>query len=185
MAPSGDKDFATGSIWTLDQMAGLGYNPTYLTCNPQNTNYMCNFGGTSAACPEVVGIIALLRARRTDLTAVQLRWVIRYSSDRINYTGSFDDTARVSNYYGWGRVNADRALEAVVRGDPNNDGSINLSDAVFIIAYVTSGGSAPRPHVGVGDVNCDGAVNISDAVYLVDYIFHHGPRPLICYHYTY
>jgi hypothetical protein len=64
MAPSGDVESQTVELWTLDQMANLGYNPDYVTCSPQNTNYMCAFGGTSASCAEVSGIIALLRARR-------------------------------------------------------------------------------------------------------------------------
>jgi serine protease len=185
VAPSGDIDYETGSIWTLDQMTGLGYNPTYVTCNPQNTNYMCTFGGTSAACPEVAGIIALLRARRTDLTADQLKLVIRYSSNRTSYGQSFDDTARVNDYYGWGRVDADRALMAVVRGDANNDGTIDISDVVRLVTYWNDDYPTPQPHLGVGDVNCDGSVDVGDIVYLVNRIFNSGPPPMICYHYTY
>jgi subtilisin family serine protease len=185
VAPSGDIYFETGSIWTLDQMGGLGYNPTYVTCNPQNTNYMCTFGGTSASTAEVAGIIALLRARRTDLTADQLKSVIRYSSDRVNYTGSFDDTARVNDYVGWGRVNADRALMAVARGDNDNSGYVNIADVVYLQNYIFEGGLPPQPHEGIGGANCDGGVDVSDCVYLIAHIFGGGPLPKICYHYTY
>ncbi len=69
------------------------------------------------------------------------------------------------------------ALLSVVRGDANNTGTINLSDAVYLIAYIHAGGYPPQPNIGVGDVNCDGAVNISDAVYLVAYIFSGGRVP--------
>jgi N-acetylmuramoyl-L-alanine amidase len=65
-------------------------------------------------------------------------------------------------------------------GDANSNGAINLSDAVFIVAYVFSGGAAPGPcnyPFGKGDANGDGAVNIGDAVYLVAYIFSGGPAP--------
>jgi hypothetical protein len=59
-------------------------------------------------------------------------------------------------------------------GDANSDGVLNISDAVFLIAYVFSGGPAPAFCMyskGKGDANGDGTVNISDAVYLIAYIF--------------
>jgi hypothetical protein len=61
-------------------------------------------------------------------------------------------------------------------GDANGDGSVNISDAVYLIAYIFSGGPAPSPLLA-GDANCDSAVNISDAVYLIAYIFAGGPAP--------
>ena len=38
-----------GDVYSLDGMEGFGYNPFYKTCDSTNTNYMCYFGGTSAA----------------------------------------------------------------------------------------------------------------------------------------
>jgi len=61
-------------------------------------------------------------------------------------------------------------------GDANGDGSINISDAVFLIQYIFAGGPAPNP-LCRGDANGDGSVNISDAVYLIQYIFAGGPAP--------
>ncbi len=61
-------------------------------------------------------------------------------------------------------------------GDGNGDGTVNISDAVFLIAYIFAGGSTPDP-LAAGDANCNGAVNISDAVYLIAYIFAGGPQP--------
>ena len=61
-------------------------------------------------------------------------------------------------------------------GDANGSCSINISDAVYLIAYIFSGGPAPWPVLD-GDANCDNAVNISDAVYLIAYIFSSGPAP--------
>ncbi len=61
-------------------------------------------------------------------------------------------------------------------GDANGSGSINISDAVYLIAYIFSGGPAPSPLLA-GDANCSGSVNISDAVYLIAYIFSGGPAP--------
>jgi hypothetical protein len=61
-------------------------------------------------------------------------------------------------------------------GDANNDMGVDISDAVYLIAYIFSGGPAPNP-VGAGDANCDSAVDISDAVYLIAFIFSGGPEP--------
>ncbi len=61
-------------------------------------------------------------------------------------------------------------------GDFDGSGSINISDIVYVIRYVFSGGVAPIDIHG-GDVNCDGACDISDIVYLLAYIFSGGPAP--------
>ena len=61
-------------------------------------------------------------------------------------------------------------------GDANIDGLVNVSDAVYIINYVFSGGPAPRPY-NSGDPNCDGNANVSDAVYLINYVFAGGLYP--------
>ncbi len=63
-------------------------------------------------------------------------------------------------------------------GDVNDDGLINVSDAVFIINYVFLGSSAPDP-LCIGDANGDDTINVSDAVYLINYIFIPGsPAPV-------
>jgi hypothetical protein len=61
-------------------------------------------------------------------------------------------------------------------GDTNNDGSVNISDAVQIINYVFISGPPPLPHES-GDTNCDGSVNVSDAVWIVNYVFIGGNAP--------
>jgi hypothetical protein len=61
-------------------------------------------------------------------------------------------------------------------GDANSDGSIDISDAIFLISYIFSGGLAPYPPAA-GDANCDGEVDISDAVFLISYIFSGGLAP--------
>jgi hypothetical protein len=65
-------------------------------------------------------------------------------------------------------------------GDANSDGSIDISDVVYLIAYIFSGGSAPSPYLA-GDANCDSTVDISDVVYLIAYIFSGGSAPCAGY----
>ncbi len=61
-------------------------------------------------------------------------------------------------------------------GDANCDATVDISDVVFLIAYIFSGGSAPSPLLA-GDANCDSTVDISDVVYLIAYIFSGGQAP--------
>ena len=61
-------------------------------------------------------------------------------------------------------------------GDVNADNKVNVSDAVYIINYVFSGGSAPVP-LESGDSNCDGNCNLGDAVYIINYVFSNGYPP--------
>jgi len=64
-----------------------------------------------------------------------------------------------------------------VCGDANGDGSVNVGDAVHLIAYVFKGGPAPDP-LDAGDANYDGQVNVGDAVFLIAYVFKGGPPPV-------
>lgn len=63
-----------------------------------------------------------------------------------------------------------------VDGDINNDGFVNIGDAVSVINYVFAGGQAPQPLCS-GDVNCDGFCDIGDPIYLINYIFKQGDVP--------
>ncbi len=61
-------------------------------------------------------------------------------------------------------------------GDANDDGAVNVGDAVFIVNYIFKGGPPPQ-HNPAADANCDGTVNIGDAVHLINFIFKGGPAP--------
>jgi hypothetical protein len=72
-------------------------------------------------------------------------------------------------------------------GDANQDGSVDLSDAVSFLLRLFGGGARPLPCEGaltaagnlvVLDLNLDGAVNLTDPVYLLAYLFQRGPPPL-------
>ena len=55
---------------------------------------------------------------------------------------------------------------------------INLTDAVFLVNRIFSGGPAPCP-AGAGMIDCDNSITISDVVYLVNYLYAHGPVPCV------
>ncbi len=61
-------------------------------------------------------------------------------------------------------------------GDSDGNGTITISDVVFMITYVFGSGPAPDPPLAA-DADCDGILTISDAVYLIAFIFGGGPAP--------
>lgn len=61
-------------------------------------------------------------------------------------------------------------------GDANADGHLDISDVVYLISYLYSGGTKPTPLVR-GDANCSGSIDISDAVFEINYIFLSGSAP--------
>ena len=61
-------------------------------------------------------------------------------------------------------------------GDADGEGTVNISDAVFLVNYIFADGAAPSP-LASGDADCDQEIDIADVVYLVNYIFAGGPAP--------
>jgi hypothetical protein len=64
-------------------------------------------------------------------------------------------------------------------GDADGNGIINISDGVYLIAYIFGGGDAPV-NSDAGDADNNGLTNISDAVYIIAYIFGGGDAPSGC-----
>jgi hypothetical protein len=56
------------------------------------------------------------------------------------------------------------------RGDTNADAELNLSDAVFLLAWLFTGGEEPAC-IRTGDANDDDVVDISDALAILNYLF--------------
>ncbi len=76
------------------------------TCSPNETVGLSS-SGTSFAAPQVAGIAALIRSRFPGLNQSQVKHRIRKSAE---YYWSASDGTRPSNKYGFGKVNAYRAL---------------------------------------------------------------------------
>ena len=63
-----------------------------------------------------------------------------------------------------------------VRGDADADGSFNITDGVFLLNSLFTGGAAPTCKDAT-DVNSDGEVNITDGVFLLNALFTGGAAP--------
>ncbi|MCA8962440.1 MAG: proprotein convertase P-domain-containing protein, partial [Planctomycetes bacterium] len=65
-------------------------------------------------------------------------------------------------------------IPSFIRADANEDGSVNLADAVSVLSALFAGGSLP-PCVSAADVNDDGQVDVGDPIYLLTTLFGLGP----------
>jgi len=65
----------------------------------------------------------------------------------------------------------------LLRGDPNGDAFVTVSDVIYIINYLFKSGPPPTNCPKSGDVNCDFKITVSDVVYLISYLFKGGPPP--------
>lgn len=100
VAPSngGDK-----GITTTDRMGAEGSDPS---------NYSFDFGGTSAATPLASGIVGLVLSANPDLTAEQVRTILRQTCQKIGDTPYTDGR---NDYFGYGRLDAEAAVKAAIK----------------------------------------------------------------------
>ena len=63
-----------------------------------------------------------------------------------------------------------------LRGDANLDLEVNLTDAVYILNFLFTGGRTPGC-MKAADVDDTGSVDLTDAVYLLNYLFIGGAAP--------
>lgn len=101
----------------------IGASMTYLTTAPVRSlldgeaYYTTRFGFTSAATAAVAGICALIVSANQNLTAAQVRTVLRDSCDKIDLEGGTYDEQGHSPLYGYGRPDIARAVELARRRD--------------------------------------------------------------------
>lgn len=63
-----------------------------------------------------------------------------------------------------------------VRGDANDDGKVNIADAIWVVRAVVRSGPRTRCE-DAADANDDGLIDLSDAQYLIQWNFLAGPEP--------
>ncbi len=145
-----DGDSNTGYIQQLQSAGGTGV-VTWVDKNNDfaSTGLVLQSDGLITGIPVVIGNITFTAVATDDVG----------STDEQPYTFEI--------FMGY------------VCGDIDNSGGIDISDLVFIINYMFSGGPAP-PVLASMDVDGSGTIDISDVVYLVAYMFGvpQGPDPI-------
>ena len=67
-------------------------------------------------------------------------------------------------------------ISAFRRGDVDDNGSVQLTDAVRILNFLFAGGEKPTC-MDAADVDDNGAVQLTDPVYFLNHLFAGGPEP--------
>ncbi|MFH1037935.1 MAG: S8 family serine peptidase [PVC group bacterium] len=113
VAPSSGQSGNSNKITTTDCIAPNGYNGSGDYCHADKSN---GFGGTSAACPQVAGVAALILSQNPNLTAQEVKNIICNSCDYISDPegdGSNYNNGNLhpwNRYSGYGRINAYKAV---------------------------------------------------------------------------
>ncbi|MEM6395758.1 MAG: S8 family serine peptidase [Bacteroidota bacterium] len=120
-----------------------------------------HFGGTSSAAPLVAGICALILSANPSLTSSQVKSILERTADKIGSQSDYDMRGH-SRRFGFGRVNADKAVAEALRmrnaggssssGSQTNTGSSSGGGTIDIVFgggnSGTSTGSQPTPPGG-------------------------------------
>ena len=110
--PSDDGNpTVTPGIWTTDLSGPAGYNDGNTRKGDAAGNFTNSFGGTSSASPGAAGVAALVLSKNPNLTGAQVRDILKRCCDRIDKSGGAYDKKGHSKKYGFGRINAKRAVD--------------------------------------------------------------------------
>lgn len=114
-------------VFTADRVGVSGYDAG---------DYTNTFGGTSSATPVVAGVAGLILSANPRLTAREVRKILEETADKIvdpdpdpqlgNRLGNYNPNSRRCDWFGYGKVNALKAVQAAVRkggGNPNIGGA--------------------------------------------------------------
>ncbi|MEM9824438.1 MAG: S8 family serine peptidase [Bacteroidota bacterium] len=101
-------------------------------------NHYKHFGGTSSACPLVAGVCALMLSANPNLTAREVKEILSTTADKIGHPSEYVNGH--SPKYGYGRVNADRAVAEALRRkdkgvqDPNIVEEVATGRGLFLFS---------------------------------------------------
>jgi subtilisin family serine protease len=126
-APPGMWFEKTGYIGTAPavtiSLQGLGVFSADLVGAPgyESGDFVSSFGGTSSACPVVAGVAGLILSANPDLTAQEVKRILQETADKIvdrdadpqlgMRLGTYDTNGH-SQWFGYGKVNAFKAVQA-------------------------------------------------------------------------
>ncbi len=117
--PSNDVvDARTSGIWTTDRSGNPGYNPGNPSAGDASGNYTNSFGGTSSACPGAAGVAALVIAQNPELRWDEVKEILKQSCDKIDPDGGQYNGEGHSPSYGYGRLNAKKAVALALPKQP-------------------------------------------------------------------
>lgn len=125
-------------VATSDMTGALGYN---------NSNYTNTFNGTSAACPNVAGVGALVLSVRPDLHARDVRAIINLTADKVS---GYDYNENLlhgtwNEEVGYGRVNAYKAIQFAI----NYQSTVSIAENTLNLDF----NIYPNPSKGIFNID--------------------------------
>lgn len=114
----GHPDPLTPGIWTTDNSGRAGYNQGSIQQGDAEGDYTNSFGGSSSSCPGAAGVAALVIARNPNLRWDEVRTIMQHSCDQIDAGNGDYDSDGHSKLYGFGRINAERAVRNATASEP-------------------------------------------------------------------
>lgn len=138
VAPSG------GYCCTLGNVRTTGLSNSYIT----------DFGGTSAACPQVSGVAALMLSVNPNLTETQVRTILQQTAVDMGAIG-FDNT------FGYGRLNACAAVAKAMELAGGSPVTINGANGICTTSQTYTATNVPVGYTVSWDVIPAGIVNKS------------------------
>jgi subtilisin family serine protease len=166
VAPSNPAPGQSGAgVRTTDRMGTAGY---------ASGNYTNTFGGTSAACPVVAGVAALVLDVNPSLTGTAVR-------ERLTSTATDMGAAGFDNDFGFGRVNAFAAVTGASAPTVSVSGTVrdaitNAALGGVQVRYDGPGGSFSTATDASGNYSLSGLID--DGFYLV-YLGRWGHQPTV------
>lgn len=133
--------------------------------------------GTSMAAPTVAGIIAQWLQINPRLTPGEIKNVIAETAIKDMFTQNqhngvrFGPNGKIDALAGARYILAQMG-DSLLQGDVNDDGQVNITDAVMLITYLSEEGGLNEPVINSvqSDMNQDGLINITDALLLITHI---------------
>ena len=119
-------------IYTTDISGSAGYS---------SGDYTAIFNGTSSACPNAAGVVALILSLDPSLTQQEAREILESNTDKVggyNYATTMGHpNGTWNNEMGYGRVNALKAIEEGILGNIQLSGPNTICNSYVV--YMLSG----------------------------------------------
>ena len=128
-------------IWTTDnEQFGYGFTG--------GSRFTGEFGGTSSATPLTAGVAALVISANPELTAREVKQILQETADKITDThpdpvlglnkGTYDANGH-SEWFGFGRVNAAKAVQRAVEMRLSSTGIAEIRLSAAVVDKLTQG----------------------------------------------